>query len=502
MPHYLLDRRIIGEYCRRFNALDQELYSGDIPNREAESFLSANIPCFDCPDPVMQEIWYFRWWSFRKHIRSTPFGRVILEFMPDVPWAGPFNTINCPAAHQIREARWLKDQAIAGEYLHFWLDPAAGAEGRKYTFGPASAAMDLADVSGDFSLVSSLYPALVQNYSEWKKSHQLPDGLFWQIDNYDGMEISIGGSGIRATINSCMAGECFALSRIAGLCGKTADSEAFAREGAAIQCAMENTLWNHDAGFFMTRDAESRVQTDVRELHGFTPWYFLDMAPEYDIAWRLFSDPEGFSAPYGLTTAEQRHPGFVIAREGHECQWNGPVWPFATSVTLTGLARLLHRRQPGSVGKRAYFNALMTYARSHYLTENGQTLPWIDENMDPYNGSWLAREILQKDPSNTIAERGKDYSHSTFADLVIAGLCGVELSPDGVLTAHPLLPEKSWDHFLLDGLPVAGHSAAVQYDRDGSCYGRGAGLTLYVDGEAVDRCNAPDARVRFLLKRS
>ena len=78
----------------------------------------------------------------------------------------------------------------------------------------------------------------------------------------------------------------------------------------------------------------------------------------------------------------------------------------------------------------------------------------------------------------------------------------VEISPDGVLTAHPLLPEKSWDHFLLDGLPVAGHSAAVQYDRDGSCYGRGAGLTLYVDGEAVDRCNAPDARVRFLLKRS
>ena len=240
---------------------------------------------------------------------------------------------------------------------------------------------------------------------------------------------------------------------------------------------------------------ESREQVNVRELHGYTPWYFLEMAPEYDTAWRLLSDPEGFAAPSGLTSAEQCHPGFVIAREGHECQWNGPVWPFATSVTLTGLARLLHCRQPESVGKLAYFSALMTYTRSHYLTENDQTIPWIDENMDPYNGSWLARELLLKKDPVKIPERGKDYSHSTFADLVITGLCGLQSSLDGGISAHPLLPEKSWDYFLLDGVPVHGHSVSVQFDRDGSRYGRGAGLTLYVDGAAVDHCKEPGGRV-------
>ena len=495
MPNYLLDRRTIGQYCSRFNALDQELYCGDIPNKDAAAFLETNIPALDCPDPVMLEIWYYRWWSFRKHIRSTPFGRVILEFMPDVPWAGPFNTINCPAAHQIKEARWFADQKIAEEYLHFWLNPETGAEVRKYTFGPASSVMDLVDVTGDPAIARELYPALVRNYGEWKKSHRLPDGLFRQIDNYDGMEISVGGSGIRATINSCMAGECLALSRIAALCGKGPEAEAFAREGAELQEKMEKTLWNSQRGFFMTRNVDSREQVNVRELHGYTPWYFLDMAPEYDTAWRLLSDPEGFAAPYGLTSAEQSHPGFIIAREGHECQWNGPVWPFATSVTLTGLARLLHCRQPGSVGKRAYFSALMTYARSHYLTENGQTIPWIDENMDPYNGSWLARELLLKKDPVKIPERGKDYSHSTFADLVITGLCGLQSSLYGDISAHPLLPEKSWDYFLLDGVPVHGHTVSVQFDRDGSRYGRGAGLTLYVDGAAVDHCNAPDGRV-------
>ena len=56
-----IDRRIVAEYCRRFNALDSELYRGDIPNAEAEEFLTEQIPRFDCPDPVFREIWYFRW---------------------------------------------------------------------------------------------------------------------------------------------------------------------------------------------------------------------------------------------------------------------------------------------------------------------------------------------------------------------------------------------------------------------------------------------------------
>ena len=60
-----IDRRIVAEYCRRFNALDSELYRGDIPNAEAEEFLTEQIPRFDCPDPVFREIWYFRWWCWK-----------------------------------------------------------------------------------------------------------------------------------------------------------------------------------------------------------------------------------------------------------------------------------------------------------------------------------------------------------------------------------------------------------------------------------------------------
>jgi hypothetical protein len=78
---------------------------------------------------------------------------------------------------------------------------------------------------------------------------------------------------------------------------------------------------------------ENTRLVDVRELHGFTPWYFHlpERGAGYEVAWKQLMDPEGFRAPFGPTTAEQRHPRFTISYTGHECQWNGPSWPFATA---------------------------------------------------------------------------------------------------------------------------------------------------------------------------
>ena len=490
-----IDRRIVAEYCQRFNAQDEEPYQGDVPNARAEDFLIAEIPRFECPDPVFQEIWYFRWWSFRKHIRRTPFGRIILEFMPDVPWAGAFNTINCPAAHQLREARWLKDKGIAEEYLSFWLNPEAKAAVRSYTFGVASAALDVVAVTGKDSLALELYPALCANYAKWKETHLGPDGLFRQQDGRDGMECSIGGSGYRVTINSCMAAEAMALAAIGRRVGDTQQAELYRQEAEQLRQLIETRLWNDEAEFFMTRREEDGAFVQVRELHGYTPWYYFPkMAEKYDLAWRQLLDPEGFLAPFGPTTAERRHPGFQLDRSGHECQWNGPSWPFATSVTLTGLARLLHERTSAEIGCRGYFETLTCYTRSHYLRENGQVIPWIDENIHPFTGEWLAREILRSWERAGIKsrawfhERGKDYSHSTYADLIITGLCGINPDLPGKVRVAPLLPAECWDYFLLEGLWLRGHELALQFDRDGSRYQRGRGLALYVDGTEAARC--------------
>ena len=91
-----------------------------------------------------------------------------------------------------------------------------------------------------------------------------------------------------------------------------------------------------------------------------------------------------FFAPYGPTTAEQCHPQFKVAYEGHECQWNGPSWPYATSMTLVGLANLLNNQTQSFVDSRDFITLFSIYARSLYKKDaNGIPTPWIDENLNP-----------------------------------------------------------------------------------------------------------------------
>ena len=94
-------------YVDEFNALDEELYINAISDSASWDFLKHNIPLFDCPDKELEKTYYFRWWTFRKHIKNTPDGYVITEFLPQVSWSGKHNTISCAAGHHFYEGRWF-----------------------------------------------------------------------------------------------------------------------------------------------------------------------------------------------------------------------------------------------------------------------------------------------------------------------------------------------------------------------------------------------------------
>ena len=210
----VLDPAMIGSYIDRFNMQDKELYVQHISNGQAKEFLSGNIPLFECPDKNIEEIYYFRWWTFRKHLKKTPDGFIVTEFLPDVPWAGKHNGICCPAWFHFREGRWLKYSGFLKDYAYYWLK--GGGDTHSYSFPVAHAIYQYCQITGNYQLLKELYPELLQNYSEWKKKKFIAEkGLFWQKDGEDGMEISIGGHGFRVTINSYMAAEAATLSKIA-----------------------------------------------------------------------------------------------------------------------------------------------------------------------------------------------------------------------------------------------------------------------------------------------
>jgi glycogen debranching enzyme len=330
-------------YVDTFNKNDEDLYVQHIPNEKVWEFLKANVPLLEYPDKDLERTYYFRWWTYRKHIKETPDGFVITEFLPKVGWSGKHNTINCPAGHHFYEGRWLHNRKYLDDYAVFWFRK--GGSVRSYSFWAANAMWARYLVTADKQHLTDLLADLVNNYKEWEKKRLEPDGLFWQIDDRDGMEVSIGGSGKRATINSYMYGDAVAIAKIAILADKKELATNYQAKAKKIKKLVQAKLWDGEAKFFKTLPRKTDKLVDVRESHGYVPWYFNlpDAGKGYEEAWKQLMDPKGFYAPFGPTTAEQRHRRFAVSYKGHECQWNGPSWPFATTQVLVGLANLLEK---------------------------------------------------------------------------------------------------------------------------------------------------------------
>lgn len=501
----VLDKDAYRHYIDRFNEGDNELYRlGEFPNEKAWEFLAGNIPFFDCPDKQLEETYYFRWWTYRKHIRMTPAGYIITEFLPDVGWAGKYNSICCPAAHHFMEGRWLKDPKYLTDYARFWF--AGEASPRSYSFWAADAVDNFCRVHPDDALERELFPLLETNYAAWEAEKLDSTGLFWQYDNRDGMEVSVSGAygtpyghGYRATINSYMYADAHALSQMAAKFGYAGKAALYRTKAEHIREQINTRLWDAYAEFYKVIPRGRDMSfSDVREEHGYTPWYFNIPPARYSVAWKFLTDTRHFLAPYGITTAEQCHPRFIVSYEGHQCRWDGPVWPFSTSVTLTALANLLNNYEQSYITPADYWMLLSQYSRSHRLfTDDGRELPWIDENQNPYTGDWIARTRLKTNPagpwpkSNGGTERGKDYNHSTFCDLVISGLIGIRPSDDNVLTVHPLITEGQWDYFCLDQVYYRGKMVSVLYDKYGTHYNRGKGFFIFIDGRKAFEAPAP-----------
>jgi len=453
-------------YVDRFNDEDPagKAETLAIPNSEAWSFMERNIPWFDCPDKQLEETYYYRWWAYRKHLAETPAGWVVTEFLPQVPWAGVFNTISCAAGHHIYEGRWLRDPQYMKDYSQFWLLPEA--QPRNYSFWAADSARALTLANGDRRLAQELLPNLVANYAAWEKTHRAPNGLFKQIDDRDGMEYSLGGSGYRPSINSYMFGDADAIAHMAQDCGERTIAAEFRAKAAELKRLTQSHLWNAESQFFETADPAEMRSRNVREEIGFIPWYFNLPDRGYEDAWKQLLDPEGFAAPFGPTTVERRANGFMHP-ENHDCLWNGPSWPYATTQTLVALANLLDNYDQKVVTKANYFELLRQYSRSQQ--KDGR--PWIAEDLDAETGKWIVD-----------LPRSVDYNHSGFADLIVTGLVGIRPRSDDRLVVKPLVSASEWPWFCLDQVPYHGHSLTVLWDADGSHYGRGSGLTLLVDG--------------------
>lgn len=474
---FVLKQDQFKHYVDYFNTMETPNIEQAIPNAQSWDWMKKNIPLFECPQQNFEEMFYFRWWTLRKHIKKTEKGFVFTEFLVQRSYADKYNLIASALGHHIYESRWLHDKTYMDNNLHTWY---RGNDGkplkrlRFYSSWNMDAIYNRYLVNGDKQFVLGLLPGLIEDYKNWELEKKSASGLFWQYDVRDAMEETISGGrkekNARPSINAYMYGNAMAIANLARMNGNTYVAQLYNKKADSIKQLVQSKLWSSKDNFFEVLKEHGDTLANVKEEIGFIPWYFNMPDSNYNVAWKYLVDPKAFSAPFGITTADRSHPQFRTHGTG-TCEWDGAVWPFATSQTLTAMANLLNHYKQNYVADSNYFKQLQTYVESMYYRGR----PYVGEYLDEKTGYWLMGD----------AERSRYYNHSTFNDLVITGLVGLRPRADNIIEVNPLVPANKWKWFCLDNVLYHGKIVTIIWDEDGTKYKKGKGLSVWVNGKKV-----------------
>eukprot|EP00911_Craspedida_sp_UC1_P002994 UC1_evm4s2186 len=222
-----------------------------------------NIPLFEAANGTLEDVYYFRWRSFRSHIHNTGDAKtpyVVTEFAPNVGWAGMFNTINCAAGHHITEGGWLRNTSIVDSYTRWWVDSRSR---HNYYYWLATALRRNYDKYGAayIPLLRDVVPRYADQFMQYAAG-QLPGGAnsafdsahdcLWNAPGNEGQEQTISGPGCRTLVQALMHGEARSLSRLFAAIGDGANATRFDTEADRWR-ARTLRLWNTNISGFDTR---------------------------------------------------------------------------------------------------------------------------------------------------------------------------------------------------------------------------------------------------------
>ncbi|CAG8951820.1 hypothetical protein HYFRA_00005624 [Hymenoscyphus fraxineus] len=344
----------------------------------------------------------------------------------------------------------------------------------------------------------------------WNDSFDASKGLYYVEPLRDATEYSIAsidasggqdgfrdGEAFRPSINSYQFSNAKAIANIAALNNLTNITDEYNKYAANIKQSLQSQLWNSTYQHFIDR---FQVQNDFvkyfdfirgRELVGYVPWAhdLPDDNKDYAQAWRHILDTNELRAPYGLRTVEPSYEYYMrqYRYEGTrpECQWNGPIWPFHTTLALTGLGNFLdHYNTSGIINTSDFVSLLRNYTQLHY----NHGILNLQENYDPATGNPIVG-----------LDRSPHYFHSGYVDIILNHLVGIRARADDTLEINPLVDE-SIAYFRVEKVPYHGQQISVQWDSTGNKYGA-VGLVVEVNDLVVatqpnlERLVIPVARI-------
>lgn len=414
-----------------------------------------NIPFLDTPDNDIDDVYYYRWSTYKRALRYTAPGTGYVSTEYDVPigYAGnPYTALPDATGYHLLDARWLRNRDYAGDYLDFWLRGAGTSGARNYSEWITSAAYQRFLVTGDAAEIKADLPHLIALYKKWDSNFTgditvsgtaSTSDLFHQTPLSDATEFTEtsmhssdwfgGGAGYRPTINAYMFGAAQAISKIATMTGDSATATEYSDKAASLKAGVQNSLWDPQREFFMqvyntnnTNGTLKQTRTTWREAMGFAPWAFNLPDAQYSSAWKYLTDPKRFGAAFGPTTLERvhdyeaeqaavTHANTFNATTASNGKYIGQIDFADSDVTFT-----VDAPGNGTYPVTVHYANGTTSTSTHNLVVNGATAGPITVSYAP-TGSWgqfsESKSVTVQVPMKTGANTLKFTKGTGFAEL-------------------------------------------------------------------------------------
>ncbi len=396
-----------------------------------QDWFDGNLAYFDCSDEFVRKMYYHRAYNLRKNMMDPKLGALKWPTQSEGRWRSPWyaNVISYGAAHQIREARWLRDPKYWRGHLQTWAEnqkpdhvypshvTPAGPSGGQYADWISSTAWDGHLVHPSKDWLASVVDKLAQNTRGWQTVYDPDDDGLLLVDSHwwTGMEYQPSFfyfsdyktapnfyepaekvSLERVDLTAYNFGNATNVARIYRLLGQDDKAQEFESLAEKIRTAVTSQMWQADGSFFYSLKADDNTVADVKEVIGVYPFYFGLPARRRGLRGRLGQHPrprailDPLAGRLGLEAVPRLLPGQLASErpglrlhverphlapcELHRPHRHGPHAPVRPRPQEQGEG--LHPHQPEALG----------------------TVPLVHEGPVPRPGSHLPldRRVLQR----------------------------------------------------------------------------------------------------------
>ncbi len=463
-----------------------------------------NCPSFACSDPYITRLYWYRWFIARHNLSRARVGQLPHPYFFEGTHQRHFpRLIAFSSPHIISETRWLRDpQYVFGQVRNHVLNPdpqdaffissrideAAGdynnwitrSAWRAYWVHPNRPWLEEVirgmadDVLGTLRRYDQDGDYLPTPRTHWSTGMEFQPSFF-HFNNYDDTKPEAPLE--RGDFAPYLYGNAVAVSEAYAHLGLPDEAQRFAAIADRIRTACIDKLWDPSDRFLYATHETNHAVAKTKEVVGFYPLAFdlFPMEAPYTQSLAYLIDPAHFWTPYPPATVSRECPAFTTkiatwpapGGRTHGCMWNGPSWPHATSVVLDALGAAVKDEQQRVVTPDHFWDMFERYT---HLQFEGDHLdrPYLTEYYDSASG--------EGDPDGC-----PDYFHSTYNDLLIKHLVGLQPANSDTVALRPIPGPVSW--FALRGLHYRGHDLDIVYNG-----GQGSGprgLTVWVAGARV-----------------